>query len=846
MLRNLDCEKGVNMKRIPSEILVRFEQYYYQFLVAKTLYSDKYESKKQIEDKIKRLYDIRSKELRLSIHIVSEYNDGYYLKERYMRCIDSYNKTKARHQDFVKQENYIEDLLSTFTEHSHDYSYHLPLDLLYKSLIVLFEDNDHAVAFGFFLTYLNSSNYSYELEATINELYDIKPRKILSDYSVYHRLNNILEIIGLQEIDDLVDTPVYTLIATLNIFTKDFIKRLKFEYYDFAVDIRPHLKKTEEQLDDQSKDILLRRNGWLGYGQETLERVGKDYGVTRERIRQKEYNAKKTIRSMLRKYSLLMKDYADWIFYKYKTRHISLSLLEKDFGSLGYLYLITLPSFFPYEYQLSEKHNTIHFRQDDFSSTLESIFNTLPVVIPKQSLDSIVEDIFHFNDKDMVYEVIRERFNYKNSIYVKKGISVSSLILMIIDEEFPLGYSISNDQHYKELCEIFQKKYPGLLSEIKRRKITTSLQNQNYKLVDKGTYVNPLYLPKLHSQLLLSIKQFIDEQGRTYYKDILNHYKNELLPYGTENQYHLKGIIDEHLRDEYYTKRDYISKSNKPPVTYELINLIDNEKGVKDASSILRITNIYSLQHLQNIIANIDDLFILPSGKVVSKQKLSLPPGLIDLMEQTIESTMYSQELPFTTASKVYSQLMIFNEKKMNQLSIIENHNDLMAFLKSYLDNKYIFGMKIISKSNNLKSENDAIMEFLSHLDEFTKPDLDRFINERHLTGINNLLDFFHKISSYFVQVSSEKFIRKTKLNITEEQLNEFIDLLEMVFQTQDKIDTRYFNKYFILPKIHISWNKYSFAGIIRSHLSNSYTVEYTDRRYHRTDFIIKRGSEAL
>jgi RNA polymerase primary sigma factor len=49
-------------------------------------------------------------------------------------------------------------------------------------------------------------------------------------------------------------------------------------------------------LNKRDKDILLRRFGFNGYTPQTLEEIGKVYKVTRERIRQIEYNSMKKLR----------------------------------------------------------------------------------------------------------------------------------------------------------------------------------------------------------------------------------------------------------------------------------------------------------------------------------------------------------------------------------------------------------------------------------------------------------------------------------------------------------------------------------------------------------------------
>lgn len=51
-------------------------------------------------------------------------------------------------------------------------------------------------------------------------------------------------------------------------------------------------------LDARSRDIISRRFGLTGAGRETLEDIGKEYGITRERVRQIESHTKKTLANL--------------------------------------------------------------------------------------------------------------------------------------------------------------------------------------------------------------------------------------------------------------------------------------------------------------------------------------------------------------------------------------------------------------------------------------------------------------------------------------------------------------------------------------------------------------------
>ncbi len=119
-------------------------------------------------------------------------------------------------------------------------------------------------------------------------------------------------------------------------------------------------------LDPRSKDIIVRRFGLRGDKKETLESIGKEYGITRERVRQIEANAKKALASLRDLYAPAQ-DLLEEIFKSYggvlSEEHI-IDLVQKPTGNsvhkhLVRFYLEIIPAF---SYTASEKLFQPHWR----------------------------------------------------------------------------------------------------------------------------------------------------------------------------------------------------------------------------------------------------------------------------------------------------------------------------------------------------------------------------------------------------------------------------------------------------------------------------------------------------
>ncbi|RUO49799.1 RNA polymerase sigma factor RpoS [Pseudidiomarina donghaiensis] len=69
-------------------------------------------------------------------------------------------------------------------------------------------------------------------------------------------------------------------------------------------DVREHIMAWLENLNEKQREVLARRFGLLGYEPATLEDVGREIGLTRERVRQIQVEALRRLRDMLRQQGL--------------------------------------------------------------------------------------------------------------------------------------------------------------------------------------------------------------------------------------------------------------------------------------------------------------------------------------------------------------------------------------------------------------------------------------------------------------------------------------------------------------------------------------------------------------
>jgi RNA polymerase nonessential primary-like sigma factor len=121
----------------------------------------------------------------------------------------------------------------------------------------------------------------------------------------------------------LVDKPVETVskmlelndrICSLDVSVGESDKSLKDTIPDYQTNSPERLVSDDNlsgklvlwinELPEKQKEVLIRRFGLMDHQQETLDQVGREVGLTRERVRQIQIDGLKRLRSMLKQNGL--------------------------------------------------------------------------------------------------------------------------------------------------------------------------------------------------------------------------------------------------------------------------------------------------------------------------------------------------------------------------------------------------------------------------------------------------------------------------------------------------------------------------------------------------------------
>jgi RNA polymerase nonessential primary-like sigma factor len=125
---------------------------------------------------------------------------------------------------------------------------------------------------------------------------------------------DVLKILGLSERISSIDIPVADKEKTL-VETIADDNGCSPENEIEEENLMDRLGEWLEQLPEKQREVLVRRFGLLHHQEETLEQVGREIGLTRERVRQIQVDALRRLRNVLRKHGLnsdvLFEDFDD-------------------------------------------------------------------------------------------------------------------------------------------------------------------------------------------------------------------------------------------------------------------------------------------------------------------------------------------------------------------------------------------------------------------------------------------------------------------------------------------------------------------------------------------------------
>lgn len=810
---------------------------YINFILKKMLFEKEVGSEQDLIEYSKEYFDfeiIKTSSLKKRFQeVYGEKQKGkYFLTESIKRDIEFYYSIKSKFDDIYGLESFI--LMSSLNLNVDDYNKFYNSLIIYLSLKSKMYSNDKEETLIYIFNYLKDfDNNIQTLENAINRVK--KSYYLLSIYQIlsFDDLDKKLLLKNdINTIEDFCKLNIYTLILLCSINFDNYINTIK----SFSINIKTIIDESFALIEEKNLDILIRRNGYVDGRKYTLEEIGSESNVTRERIRQLEAKTLKKIKEIAsNNYNIVLSFYnsefgkrkpyitLDKIANKYDESFIYKLLLLLEYGDLNITY--------------DNKYKIIYDKSsNNINDMVNDVINKIGIVAEPVELEKC--DSFATNVITNNYKKITE------NLFLKNGCMYRDLYLDLIEELYPKGYKAGSDEDYENFVTAVKSRYLITEEIPAKHSLEAMIGRGNFIQSDRGEYISKKYAVNLEQELIDKILNYISENELTYYNAIFEKFSYELKSVGIKNRYYLKGCIDKHLPEDMLTKRDYIVFGNTNITPYELVinqlhsfdgkftkkELIDIFVGMKDYT-------IYN--YLYNEIDN--GLIWISSNEFIYVNNYDIDESTKEELRIFIKELFSSLNTKLLTSKKIYAKLQLTKKDLFNKLKLTNGHFELFSIIKAIYSEFYYSRPYVFLEKDEYNTRSTIIQNYVRQFDTFNFKMILDYQSKLNIGNLYSYLEFMENMSDEYVQVDMDEMVKIEKINLDEIKINEIKKVIDLILDNFDVINTSKFNGYSLFPKISYVWNKYLLVGIIRSYLLDYYEIKNTENMYNNTDFEIRR-----
>ena len=811
--------------------LYKYTKEYSNFIVSKFLYENGATSYQGIFDYMLSIYGLGT----IKLSQFKKYIDSYFgEKDR-----GKFNLPKDKRENIIISLSLIETSglgKVSYINKDECTSYILFINNLKKYLnINIRNDNiktDYAqsVLYNLLCQFDNYCSFLTNNIPKINNIYRNMP------LSNSFKLNDIdIDILFKNKIitlDDLINCPLYFIILVFSLQISNLINNIN----EWTKSTEYVINNAFIKIDSKALDILIKRNGYTSNKKLSLEEIGMKYTLTRERIRQIE---SKSLQKIIKNASNI-EHILRTIFYNLinnKNKYVTKSQIIQKYNSDIANKLLLLYEYGNLSIKYDSKYNIIYDKTND---NLEEMVNDNLEEI------GIVADYYETKNADDFLEKILENHYKKidDNLYIRSGFRTRDLYLDIVDEYFPNGYRVGENEDYDKLVKIAKDKYK-IDGEIpSKRSIEAMVSRSHFIQIARGTYLPEKYCVELPKQLIDKILNYISENNLVFYRSIYEKFNRELLELGVDNHYYLKGCIDKKLSDDMVSKRDYIVNGNQyTSLVDELVNLIksyDYEFTLNDLK--LKFPGIKDYTLYSALYNEIDNgLVFISSNEFIYISKLKIDDNTKYELKEFIDNQFNLLNSNLISSKKIYARLLLTNRDLYKKLNLKNGHFQLFSMMKILYPEFYYHRPFISTEYNTVNTNYNVIRNYIEKYEKFNIKTVHDYERKMNITGIYNYLQFMEDMSDDYVQIDISTMLKKDKLDISSSELENIKKSVDLILNNFGVINTENFVGYSLLPKIKYGWNKYLLIGILRTFYLDDYEIINTGNKYSNTDFEVRR-----
>lgn len=539
----------------------------------------------------------------------------------------------------------------------------------------------------------------------------------------------------------------------------------------------------------------------------TLEQVGKELEVTRERVRQLEKKISTKFLKWQNRKRIIFKIFTD------AKEEVTLSANEicELAGAFG--------EQFTYFLKINEFDNVSYDKQLDMfiieDGTLiervQTYIDNLPDAFTEAKAKEYIiegEENFGYPSK-MLEAVLEENYNKTGVTYHRSRLTLEKLYPEVIKRFYPDGMHIYDESELFRFREIVKHEYGIELNQVNRA--ISAIIARTCILCGRGIYKakEKSYISKA---LAKKIFDYIENSEYPVFMTnmIYSIFEEELLAENIDNKYYLQGILHELYGDKWFFRRDYIAKDDS--VTSMYAGIIGY---IKKSMYPVKKQELYDafpgVTEIVFTLATSDKSILNLFGEYIHVSHLKLSEGDVQYLHGLLKKQLEMREV--CNCRDIYEYVNNDNP------TLLKNNHIKYAFcmysLLEYLfGENYNFSRPFVAKLDvKIDRIYDVLTEMIRGTEEIEVSEISSFAREYHFQ-IASILDFIDSCNDTHLLISKEKVMRIERTGITREIAIQIENLIYNEIQdTQPIVQLKCLLN---LPKVNVQWNEWLIYSVLK------------------------------
>ncbi len=621
------------------------------------------------------------------------------------------------------------------------------------------------------------------------------------------------------------DLNVYVdLVRSFDVTEKAIIQLLEHITFNINVDFNSALNSTIKNF----RDLLVvdkRSNGL------TLEEVGEELGVTRERVRQIEAKVVKKLLSWLVKYGLIEKVFA----LNGNIQLISIDEISREIAEQKQLFIYIMHKYIDelVDYEYIETINSVVAKNVFDNDKINEVVDTLPDYFDESECNSLLDK--QVEDKQFtstLKKFIHSSYTKTGKVYHRRKLKLTDIYRRVLYKYYPDGIKVFDNECMSQFRKTVVNEFGEMTLPINDRAIAARIVDIA-TLCDRGTYKSKERVDfNIDPNLINEIRVYIDESKReiVLISSIFNVFKTRLIMHGIDNRYYLHGILREMFEDDYFFNKDCVLKNRSDStISDEISNFIrdfdypvtqDRIREEFPGATEVMIGRAIAITDIVNLY-----------GKYIHIDKLGIDEHKLAIIEQAVEELI--SDVNIHHAKDLYYKIDQERPSFWSQL-YVDYPFSSFSVAEILLGDKYQFerpffsikGLKINGKEELLRLEFENENKFsVTRVHELAKH------YKLNFTSIYSLLEII--MDSHYL-VDKNLLIKEENIFLSQSMILEIEDLIIDSLKDEKVLLIRFLPCIPQLPDIGFRWNEWLLLSFVKKH-STRLEVELSSMFYAKS-----------